>query len=134
MGALRNLYDAPAPEFIVDFISKANLIPCDMERVEVGTATIRVGALRHPVPARGVTACPAKLAVRADAIALTPGEEPLRRRVQSSAYLADHVAYGVATPIGQLYAINSDAQLNVGTVVALAFRSRGLAVIQEGIG
>ncbi len=131
-GAPRELYDAPASAFIADFIGEANLIPCEVESVADGTARVRVGGLRHDVPARGIGPGPAKLAVRANAVALTPGEGPLEGRILSAAYLGDHVEYEVDTPVGTLFAIDSDNSepLAVGTTVALAFRSRGLAIIQ----
>ena len=131
-GAPRDLYEAPASAFIADFIGEANLVPCVVERVADGMATVAVGGLRVEAPARAARPGPAQLAVRANAVALTPGAGPLEGRVVSAAYLGDHVEYEVDTPVGTLLAIDGESvsPLGAGTRVAVTFRARGLAVIQ----
>ena len=74
---------------------------------------------------------PAKLAVRANAITVSPGEGPLPGRILSSAYLGDHVEYEIESPLGRLFAVDPEAEvpLETDTPVALGFRARGLALI-----
>ena len=130
-GTPRELYDAPASEFIADFIGEANVIDCEVEAVTDGTATVAIGGLRQPVPARAATKGPAKLAVRANAIRLRAGDGPLAGRVLSAAYLGDHMEYEVETALGRLFAIDTDSETPhpKGSQVALEFRPRGLALI-----
>ena len=130
-GAPRELYEAPASEFIADFIGEANVVDCSVEAVEGGTATIAVGGLRQTLPARGAGRGPAKLAVRANAITVAPGEGPLSGRILSSAYLGDHVEYEIESSLGRLFAVDPEAEvpLETDTPVALGFRPRGLALI-----
>ena len=130
-GTPRELYEAPASEFIADFIGEANVIDCEVETVTDGTATVTVGGLRQPVPARGASPGPAKLAIRANAIRISSGEDGLSGRVVTSAYLGDHVEYEIETPLGRLFAIAADADtpLPQGSPVTLGFGPRGLALI-----
>jgi iron(III) transport system ATP-binding protein len=130
-GSPRDLYESPASEFIADFIGEANVIDCEVTHVANGTATVMVGGLHQRVPAREAAPGPAKLAVRANAIRLTPGDGTLPGRVLSAAYLGDHMEYEIETALGRLFAIasESDEPLPQGSAVALEFRARGLALI-----
>ncbi|GGL49987.1 ABC transporter ATP-binding protein [Wenxinia marina] len=130
-GTPRELYDSPASEFIADFIGEANVLPCEVESVSGGTATVAVGGLRQPVPAREAAPGPARLAVRANAITLTPGAGAFAGRIASAAYLGDHVEYEVETDLGRLFVLDAEAvePLATGASVALGFRARGLALI-----
>jgi iron(III) transport system ATP-binding protein len=130
-GAPRELYEQPASDFIADFIGEANVLPCTVERVADGTATVRVGGLDQQVPARGAALGPARLSVRANAITVQAGTGPFSGKIASSAYLGDHLEYEIDTDIGPLFAIDAegDTPLAPGTPVALGFRRRGLALI-----
>ncbi len=130
-GTPKDLYEAPASEFIADFIGEANVVDCTVEAVSDGSATIRVGGLRQTVPAQSARPGAAKLAIRANAIAVAPGDGPLTGRIASSAYLGDHVEYEIDTGLGRLFAVDaaSDRAVPPGTEVSLAFRDRGLALI-----
>jgi iron(III) transport system ATP-binding protein len=130
-GTPRELYEAPASEFIADFIGEANVVQCEVTHVADGTATVIIGGLHLRVPARRATPGPAKLAVRANAIRLTSGHGALPGRVLSAAYLGDHMEYEVETGLGRLFAIaaESDEPLPQGAAVALEFRAHGLALI-----
>ena len=44
-GTPRELYDAPANAFVADFIGEANIFDCEVEAVEDGKATVRLGPL-----------------------------------------------------------------------------------------
>ncbi len=130
-GAPRELYEQPASEFIADFIGEANVLPCTVEQVADGMASVRVGGLLQEVPSRSTRPGPAQLSVRANAIIVQEGQGPFAGRIASSAYLGDHVEYEIETDIGLLFAVDAEgnAPLSAGTPVALGFRSRGLALI-----
>ncbi|SES19325.1 iron(III) transport system ATP-binding protein [Tranquillimonas rosea] len=130
-GPPRELYEAPASEFIADFIGEANVIDCEVTQVSDGTATVAIGAVQQTVPAREAVPGPAKLAVRANAIRLRPGRGELPGRVLSAAYLGDHMEYEVETDLGRFFAIvaESDTPMPQGSDIAVEFRSRGLALI-----
>jgi len=132
-GDPRELYEAPASEFIADFIGEANVVDCEVTGQAEGRAEILLAGLALSVPARKARPGPGKLAVRANAVRLTEGSEAgIAGSVASSAYLGDHVEYLVDCPLGQLFALDpeSDRPMPPGTRVAITFHNRGLALIQ----
>lgn len=135
-GAPRTLYDAPASEFIADFIGEANVLPCEVVDIADGMATVAIGRLHHLVPAPGPAAKgAAKLSVRANAITIAEANEeaPLPGRVMSSAYLGDHLEYEIETAYGTIFVIDTESEtpLPAQTPVAVGLRSRGVALIAQ---
>jgi len=134
-GSPRTLYDAPASEFIADFIGEANVLPCTVVDIADGVATVAIGRLQHHVPAPDIARRgPAKLAVRANAITIAQAADPdLPGRVISSAYLGDHMEYEVETDHGTIFVIDTESEtpLPARTSVAVGFRGRGLALIAQ---
>ncbi|OCI94003.1 sugar ABC transporter substrate-binding protein [Rhizobium sp. AC27/96] len=132
-GAPRELYDTPASAFIADFMGEANVMPCDVVEIDGDSATIAIEGLRHRVAGRSVKRGPAQLAVRPNAITLTPrtGDAPFTGRITHSAYLGDHVEYEVQTGQGSLFVVDTtvDAALPPHTDVTIVFKDRGIAVI-----
>ncbi|MGV1795115.1 ABC transporter ATP-binding protein [Rhizobium sp. A37_96] len=132
-GAPRELYDAPASAFIADFMGEANVMPCDIVETDGNSATIAIEGLRHQVNGRAVRPGPAQLAVRPNAIMLTPrtGDGPFNGQIVHSAYLGDHVEYEVQTDRGSLFVVDAtvDAALPPRTDVTISFKDRGIAVI-----
>ncbi len=132
-GTPRELYEHPVSEFIADFIGEANVVDCDVLSVDGPTATVGIGGLRHTLPARDARPGPAKVSIRSNAITVMLADNAtLAGRVASSAYLGDHIEYEIDSPLGLLFAVDteSDAALPAGTSVALGFRPRGLALIR----
>ncbi len=132
-GDPRALYEAPASEFIADFIGEANVVDCEVVSAADGRAELRLGALRLTVPARTARPGPGKLAIRSNAVTLAPKDEAaLAGKVASSAYLGDHVEYELECPLGRLFVVDSesDRPLPSGTEVFISFRNRGIALIQ----
>ena len=131
-GSPRELYEAPASEFIADFMGEATVIDCEILSVEGAAALVRVGGLTLSLPARSVQPGRARLAVRSNAITVRPSQSAdLPGTIASSAYLGDHVEYEIDCAAGRLFAIDVDVDqpLPTGTQVALGFRNRGLALI-----
>ncbi|MBD8556035.1 ABC transporter ATP-binding protein [Rhizobium sp. CFBP 8762] len=138
-GAPRDLYESPASAFIADFMGEANVVPCEVLSLAGGAATVLVDQLLHTVPARATRPGPAKLAVRPNAITLTPhasaqvpgGNAPFGGQITTAAYLGDHIEYEVETSIGPLFVVDTGVEnaLAPATDVAIGFRERGLAII-----
>ncbi|KQS61321.1 sugar ABC transporter substrate-binding protein [Rhizobium sp. Leaf371] len=133
-GSPRDLYEAPASAFIADFMGEANVIACDVIRVEGADATIRIGALEHRVPSRNARPGPAKLAVRPNSITLEPASAAaLPGRITHAAYLGDHVEYEVETGTGRLFVVDPAVEraLSPATEVSVGFKGRGIAIIND---
>ncbi|KQS75389.1 sugar ABC transporter substrate-binding protein [Rhizobium sp. Leaf384] len=133
-GSPRDLYEAPASAFIADFMGEANVVACDVIRVEGADATIRIGALEHRVPSRNARPGPAKLAVRPNSITLEPASTAaLPGRITHAAYLGDHVEYEVETDTGKLFVVDPAVErtLPPATDVAVGFKGRGIAIIND---
>lgn len=131
-GTPRDLYEAPASAFIADFMGEANVVACDVIRVEGADATIRIGALEHRVPSRNARPGPAKLAVRPNSITLEPAHDAaFPGRITHVAYLGDHVEYEVETGTGRLFVVDPTVERSLApaTDVAVGFKGRGIAII-----
>lgn len=131
-GAPRELYEAPASAFIADFMGEANVLPCEITASDAGLATIRVGGLEHRLPSRNAQPGPSKLAVRPNAVTLTPATgAALPGVISTAAYLGGHIEYEVETATGLLFVVDEaiERMLSPATEVAIGFRNRGLALI-----
>ncbi|NVD42120.1 ABC transporter ATP-binding protein [Ensifer sp. HO-A22] len=131
-GAPRELYEAPASAFIADFMGEANVLSCEITASDAGLATIRIGGLEHRLPSRNARPGPSKLAVRPNAVTLTPATgAALPGTISTAAYLGGHIEYEVETQNGLLFVVDEaiERMLPPATEVAIGFRSRGLALI-----
>ncbi len=131
-GAPRELYEAPASAFIADFMGEANVLPCEVTGSDAGLATIRVGGLEHRLPSRDARPGPSKLAVRPNAVTLTPASgAALPGVISTASYLGGHIEYEVETETGLLFVVDDaiERMLSPATEVAIGFRNRGLALI-----
>ncbi|MCI9868875.1 ABC transporter ATP-binding protein [Rhizobium skierniewicense] len=131
-GAPRELYEAPASPFIADFMGEANVIPCEVIRVEGEQAVIRLAGVDYSVKGRGAKPGSAKLAVRPGSIIIgAGGGNGLAGRVLHSAYLGGHIEYEVETDVGTLFIIDHAMETSMPTSsdVTLGFKNRGIALI-----
>jgi len=132
MGTPDELYEAPVDRFVADFIGGANLIDVEIAQVESETARVPVGATTLSLPARGLPAGPATLAIRYAAVRLQAGGTgALTGTVRKATYLGSHREFTIDSPIGELFVIEPDLanRLAVGAAVAIGFRERGLALV-----
>lgn len=131
VGTPRELYEAPASEFIADFIGEANVVEGRVLSVSGDIAQVDVGGVTLGLPARGVSEGPARLAMRANAGRVRADGQGVPGTVASSAYLGDHVEYEIDGPLGRVFVKDdsSDTPLRVGTAVVLDLSPRGLALI-----
>lgn len=133
-GAPRDLYEFPASAFIADFMGEANVIACEVLGIDGTEADIRIGSLKHRVPAGRAKPGAASLAVRPGAVTLVEGRgEGLAGRILHSAYLGDHVEYEVETDVGTLFIVDHavDRILPAASDATLGFKGRGIALISN---
>ncbi|WP_376962879.1 ABC transporter ATP-binding protein [Azospirillum sp. A26] len=145
-GTPRDLYQRPASRFIADFIGDANIVPALLEGRDGALGRVRVGMATLTLPHRDLADGPVELAVRPNAIRLTPGHDAghdanadaaggLPGRVHFAAYLGDHMEYEVAVALGgrevMLFARTPDvdAPLSVGDAVSVGFVPRGVTIV-----
>src|SRR3546814_8934756 len=67
-GSPRDLYEAPADNFVADFIGDANLVTAEIESLDNGEALVRIGAVSRRLPARGLDLGAVQVAIRPEAI------------------------------------------------------------------
>ena len=128
-GTPRELYEAPDTAFVADFIGEANILPCEIERIEDGRATVRIDGLAITLPSRGLAKGPARLAVRPNRILLAPAaaDAGFSGTLRKATYVGSHWEYSIETAAGDLFAkaLDGDARLKVGGPVAVSFAAEG---------
>jgi iron(III) transport system ATP-binding protein len=107
IGSPRALYDAPADRFVADFIGEANIIPCDITEVIGDTASIRIGAFTHALPARGLSVGPAALAVRPTRLKLAAADG-MQMTVAKATYVGSRMEYTLEAGFGNVFAVSED--------------------------
>ncbi|MES2260399.1 MAG: ABC transporter ATP-binding protein [Pseudomonadota bacterium] len=132
-GSPRELFEAPADDFVADFICNANIVPGVVEQVTGGRAQCAIGALRFSLPDIGGRSGEARFAVRPEAIWLTPAQSDsaLVATVARATYLGRETQYTLATPLGELFAVSHDLSTvhRQGSSVALGMHEHGVAII-----
>ena len=132
-GAPRELYEQPANAFVADFIGDANLIDVAVTRVTDGRADVALGPLTVSLPARGLSAGPARIAIRPESLLIGPSSDAsgLPGTVRKCAYLGNHLDIMVTTAVGELFVIQygSREMLPEGCAVSLSFAGSGVTLI-----
>jgi iron(III) transport system ATP-binding protein len=136
-GSPRELFEAPADDFVADFICNANIVPGIVEQVADGRARCSIGALRLSLPDSGVRGAgrggEARFAVRPEAIWLAPArpDSALVATVARATYLGRETQYTLDTPLGELFAVSHDlgSVHRQGSSVALGLHEHGVAII-----
>ena len=135
-GTPRALYEEPADLFVADFIGNANLVEGTLEHAQGEMATVDIGGLRKRLPHRGLEPGLVKVAIRPEAIHLSPGDNrsALNGTVRKSTYLGNHFEYTVASPLGELFVIEhrTDALVPPETTVDIALDDRGVTLVGHG--
>lgn len=133
-GSPRDLYEQPSDSFVADFIGDANLVDAEIAAVENGVAQVRIGEAEQSLPARGLAPGPVKVAIRPEAIRLSEGGNGgvLEAQVSKATYLGSHMEYTLATPQGDLFAVdpNIDRPVTVGTEVAIQLLRHGVTLVR----
>uniref|UniRef100_UPI003A980961 ABC transporter ATP-binding protein n=1 Tax=Roseibium sp. TaxID=1936156 RepID=UPI003A980961 len=131
IGTPRELYEAPASEFIADFIGEACVVDGRVLSVTNEIAQVEMGGVTFPLPARGAAPGPARLSLRSNALKVKTSGEGVAGTVASAAYLGDHIEYEIDSSIGRIFVVDdeSDTLLATGSAVCLEVRTRGVALI-----
>ncbi|MCB2054488.1 MAG: ABC transporter ATP-binding protein, partial [Geminicoccaceae bacterium] len=135
IGTPRELYEAPVSRFVADFIGDANLVTARIERVADGRALVDAAGLELDLPARGLDAGPALLAVRPRAVhlGLERRDNALEVRIAKAAYLGSHMEYEIEGPLGELFVVDGyvDRALEPGASVWLELAPRGVTLVAD---
>ena len=126
------LYEAPNSAFIADFIGEANVVPCEVIRVNDGMAEVQVMGLTHHLPARGFAPGAALMAIRPNAIEISPaGAGHSFGSVASAAYLGDHLEYELTSDHGVLFMTEAAGRppLAPGHEIHVALKASGCALV-----
>lgn len=135
IGTPRELYDAPADRFVADFIGEANIIPCEISEISDDTATIEIGAFTHQLPARGMVAGPASLAVRPTRLRLG-APTGMEMRVSKATYVGSRMEYTLEAEFGEVFAVSEDVDtpLPVGETVMVGLAPIGPVLLPQDQG
>lgn len=132
IGTPRSLYDAPVDQFVADFIGEANILPCTITGVENGRATIDIEGYRHALAARGLSAGPAKLAVRPSRLVIgaTDGFDV---KIAKATYVGVRMEYTLEASFGSMFAVQDDVDspLEVGSATTVGFADKGPVLLPE---
>jgi iron(III) transport system ATP-binding protein len=131
-GTPRDLYEAPTSAFVAGFLGEANRVEGRLDARDGEMGVVHLGPLRLQLPHRGEPIGPVTVAIRPEAIAVGPnGSGSLAATVTKVAYLGAVVEYTLATELGELFAIDRDAQtpLKPGHRARLMLRDRGVVIL-----
>jgi iron(III) transport system ATP-binding protein len=132
-GAPRELYEQPANAFVADFIGDANLVDVTVKAVAGDRAEVGIGATTVSLPARGIGAGPAKVAIRPEALLLGEAGQAgaLPGTIRKCAYLGNHLDIMVETEVGELFVVQYGARdlLEPGASVSVSFAKSGVTLI-----
>jgi len=133
-GTPRDLYERPANRFVADFIGDANIVAAELRRGDGEQAAVTLGGIVLTLPHNGAVDGKVELAIRPEALRLTPGRsggDAIDGEVAKAAYLGARVEYTLATAVGELFAVDRGVAdpLPPGTAVAVRFAASGVTVI-----
>ncbi len=139
-GSPRELYEAPADRFVVNFMGEASILPATIETIDAAFATVRLGAIALMLPARELAIGAADLAIRPHAALLSDGApEPntLRGTIRRAVYIGDHMEYDVTLDGFSESLFVVDARVATpfaaGAAVGVTLVPSGLALLPAGL-
>ncbi|EHR70041.1 ABC-type spermidine/putrescine transport system, ATPase component [Burkholderiales bacterium JOSHI_001] len=127
VGSPRDLYEAPASEFVAGFMGEAAMFDAQVLPGE----RVRLGPLELALPGAGAPGT-VRLAVRPEAWQLTAaGPDTLAATVRRCAYLGSLLELTLDTAIGAIFMVAPAGDALVpGHALALALRPRGVCVLR----
>ena len=133
-GPPRDLYENPADGFVAGFMGEANRVKGLLARIDGTSGVVTIGGLRHRLPHRDLPDGPVDVAIRPEALLLTPGHgagDALDGTVERAAYLGTRMEYSIATELGDLFVTSpeSHAPLHPGDRVSLTLAERGISLL-----
>ena len=109
---------------------------CKIETVEGYKAEISISDFRYMLPFLGMSAGPARVAVRPRRVRsyAEANLDMIAASIAKATYVGGHMEYTVKTQFGQLFAVsgNVDEPLAVGRRVGLSFSGSGPVLLLAG--
>jgi len=135
-GTPAELYTQPASRFVADFIGDANLVTGNVRRVDGNRAVVELAGLEVVLPRRDVTSGPVAVAIRPEAVRLSPdpsGADALPGTVLKAAYLGSHMEYTVACRLGELFVVDPAVTRpwTAGAEVAVRLADHGVTIVSD---
>ena len=129
IGTPLELYKAPGNRFVAEFIGEANFLSAQVESMQGGWASIRIGPQRLRVQSQPVPVGPVTVLARPEAIHIRTEGDGLAGTIQKVSYLGSSADYTVGTDQGPIlitdYAMEGGV-LGPGTAVRLEFLAHGV--------
>ncbi len=133
-GTPHDLYERPTDVFVADFVGDANLVKCEITRIDGEDATVRLGSIECTLPHRGLSAGEADLAIRPESIRLGTDASTagIAGNVRKAVYLGSHVEYTVDTEVGDLFVTDprADRAIVAGSSVMVTLAERGVVLVR----
>ncbi|MGG1948901.1 ABC transporter ATP-binding protein [Trinickia sp. NRRL B-1857] len=132
-GTPREIFEAPADEFVADFIGNANVVDGEIRVADGKTARCAVSGEQIDLPYGGTRTGAVRIAMRPEAIELSPYEHGslVTGEVSRAIYLGREMQYTVQTQLGELFVVchRLDQIFPRGAQVALRFKAHGAAIV-----
>lgn len=132
-GTPREIFEAPADEFVADFIGNANLVDGEIHASDGKMATCVISGARVNLPYTGARTGTVRIALRPEAITLeVPGRDSsLVGEVRRATYLGREMQYTIQSHIGELFVVchRLDQIFPRGAQVGLRFNAHGAAIV-----
>ena len=133
-GTPHDLYEQPTDVFVADFVGDANLLKCEIARLDGADAIVRLGDLELQLPHRDLSVGEADIAIRPEAVRLNAerATDAIAGEVRKAVYLGSHVEYMVDTAIGELFVIDprADHAIVAGSSVMVTLAQRGVVLVR----
>ena len=134
-GTPHELYELPLDRFVADFVGDANLLACEIARLDGDAAIVRVAGLELRLPHRSLAPGPADLAIRPESIRLGPAGEAdgIEGVVTKATSLGNHMEYTVVTESGDLFVVDPHRApaRPAGSTVTVKLGDRGVALVRR---
>ena len=134
-GTPRELYEAPASRFVADFIGEANIMDCDIKKVDGDTASVEIGSYQIELPARGLGPGSAYLGVRPNRVQIgnPDAKNALSGEVIRKTYVGNHLEFTVKTEVAEVFSTTTDvdAHFEIGDAVSVSFSAKGPVLLRE---
>lgn len=135
IGTPRELYEAPASEFVADFIGEANTLDVHIDAIRGDLADVSIGPMRITLDARGLSTGAARLAVRPGRVRLADkhADNSIPGVLEKSTYVGSHMEYRVRTAEAVVFIVSEDVTRVpvAGSDVAVQFAAHGPVLLPQ---
>ena len=132
-GSPREIFEAPADEFVADFIGNANLVDGEIRSANGKTASCLISGAVVDLPYAGTRTGAVRIALRPEAIALqvADSDTALIGEVSRATYLGREMQYTIQSELGELFVVchRLDQIFPRGAQVGLQLKAHGAAIV-----